>query len=224
MEEIEKPNYYAVLPADVRYDNNLSAREKLLYAEITALSNKEGYCWASNAYFANLYETTDRTIRTAITNLEKFGHLTRKLIYKKNSKEIEKRLLYPVKNFSGPQEKNFLTPGDENFLDNNTSVNTINNNKEEIYKEERSDKDKKFFRITLSHNAIDNIEEFTKVIQEWVDYKKAIKKPYKTQVGFNKFVKRLISLSDGEYEKAQDIIDISIANNYQGIFPLKGRG
>ena len=36
------PTYYAVLPADVRYDTNLSPQEKILYAEITALSNKEG--------------------------------------------------------------------------------------------------------------------------------------------------------------------------------------
>ena len=37
----EKPNYYAVLPAIVRYDNDLKPNEKLLYAEIVALSNME---------------------------------------------------------------------------------------------------------------------------------------------------------------------------------------
>jgi hypothetical protein len=126
MEEIEKPNFYAILPADVRYDNRLSAKEKLLYAEITALSNKEGYCWANNTYFANLYNASNRTIITCINNLVDLGYVDRKLIHKKNSKEVERRLLYPRKEISLPSEENFTTPSEENFTDNNTSTNTIN--------------------------------------------------------------------------------------------------
>ena len=45
---ITKPNYYAILTAEVRYDNRLSANEKLLFAEIPALSNKTGEFWAGN--------------------------------------------------------------------------------------------------------------------------------------------------------------------------------
>lgn len=125
MTEIEKPNFYAILPADVRYDDRLSAREKLLYAEITALSNKEGYCWASNTYFANLYNSTNRTIITSINNLVDLGFVKRELIYKKGQKEVEKRLLYPMTNFSLPSEENFTTPSEKIFTDNNTSTNTI---------------------------------------------------------------------------------------------------
>ena len=54
---MDNPSYYAILPANVRYDKNLKPMEKILYAEITALSNKNGYCSASNSYFAKLYET-----------------------------------------------------------------------------------------------------------------------------------------------------------------------
>ena len=53
------PSYYAVIPADVRYDKRLRDKAKLLYGEIVSLSNKYGYCYASNKYFAELYEESD---------------------------------------------------------------------------------------------------------------------------------------------------------------------
>ena len=55
------PNYYAIIPSEVRYDSKLKANEKLLFAEITSLTNKKGYCYASNEYFASLYSTSKET-------------------------------------------------------------------------------------------------------------------------------------------------------------------
>jgi len=49
---MEKPNYYAILSAEVRYDNRLRPNVKLLYAEITALCNMNMECFASNRYFS----------------------------------------------------------------------------------------------------------------------------------------------------------------------------
>ena len=73
----EQPNYYAVIPAPVRYSEELSANEKLMYGEISALTNKEGYCWATNEYFAELYQVDDRTIRRWLGNLEQAKFITR---------------------------------------------------------------------------------------------------------------------------------------------------
>ena len=54
MSEEQLKSYYAIIPANVRYDPDLTPNAKLLYGEITALTNDKGYCWASNNYFANL--------------------------------------------------------------------------------------------------------------------------------------------------------------------------
>lgn len=68
-----KPNYYCIIPAHVRYNTNLTNFAKLLYGEISALSNALGYCYATNAYFARLYAVTPRTISSAIALLEQAG-------------------------------------------------------------------------------------------------------------------------------------------------------
>lgn len=70
-----KPNYYAILTAGVRYDEKLTPSEKILYAEITALTNKNGYCHASNDYFAKLYKVNKGTVSRWISHLNKRGYI-----------------------------------------------------------------------------------------------------------------------------------------------------
>ena len=71
----DKPAYFSILTAAVRYDKSLCANAKLLYSEITALTQKEGYCWASNKHFSDLYEVDVSTVKRWISDLEKGGHL-----------------------------------------------------------------------------------------------------------------------------------------------------
>lgn len=62
MEEENQISYYAVIPATIRYNEELKPAEKLLYGEITALSNKKSYCYAQNRYFAKIYNVTIHTV------------------------------------------------------------------------------------------------------------------------------------------------------------------
>ena len=72
---VEKPSYYAILPANVRYSKAVCDGAKLLYGEITCLCNKEGYCWASNAYFSELYSKSSDTISRWISELARAGFI-----------------------------------------------------------------------------------------------------------------------------------------------------
>ena len=99
MSEENSPAFYAVIPANVRYDNSLKPNAKLLYGEITALCNDTGYCWAGNEYFAKLYNVGTKTITVWISELVNKGYIHRKLIYDENTKEIKARhLSLPVPN------------------------------------------------------------------------------------------------------------------------------
>ena len=87
----EIPNYYAIITAEVRYDNSLSSSEKLFYGEISALSSKTGECWASNSYFAKLYDVSPSTISAWVGKLEKAGYID--VRYEKEGKQITKRIM-----------------------------------------------------------------------------------------------------------------------------------
>lgn len=129
----DKPSYYSILTADVRYDEKLNASEKLLFSEITALSNKHGYCTAGNGYFSKLYNVSDRSVTRWIKHLKELGYLKYVPIYKKDSKEVDERRLYPLTNSKDPLDKNVYggrqkcpRPLDKNVEDNITSINNIN--------------------------------------------------------------------------------------------------
>ena len=131
-------NYYAIIPANIRYDEDLPPNAKLLYGEITALCNEKGYCWAGNSYFAELYKVTNRTISSWVNTLEQKGYIERNIIRGENN-QVEKRIIRLGKNLHEGIEENFLPYRknlhegiEENFRKNNTSFNNTSNNTDEI--------------------------------------------------------------------------------------------
>lgn len=136
---MEQPSYYSILTANVRYDKELKANEKLLFSEITALSNKSGYCHATNKYFAKLYSKNTSTISDWINHLKQREYL--KVVMVKDGKQIKERRLFPISN---PIRENPNTPSEksvegysqkneypirENPKENITSINTTSINK-----------------------------------------------------------------------------------------------
>lgn len=196
--ENEKPNYYAIIPANVRYDKRLKPIERLLYGEITCLANKEGYCFASSNYFAKLYDCSRETISRYISNLSRYGYIT-----------ISLENNYQRKIFIGC-DRNITGGYDETITHNNINNNNINNNRlidynkfnlQEIFKEKNiyfddigemmSEKSKRIFLdmqvvVTEIYNQPTykkylndfNYDDLVDAYERWQTYKSQVKNPY----------------------------------------------
>ena len=112
----EKPSYYAIIPAEVRYSKKLTPNAKLLYAEITALCNMNGKCTASTEYFCRLYEVSRGAVQNWLKMLDDNGYIDRTVIYRQGSKEIMHRYI------------NLKDKGSINISTDNTNINITNTN------------------------------------------------------------------------------------------------
>ncbi|MEJ7529189.1 helix-turn-helix domain-containing protein [Staphylococcus hominis] len=197
----EQPSYYSIITANVRYDNRLTDSEKLLFAEITSLSNKYGYCTATNSYFARLYEVVKETISRRISNLTKYGYL--KIETVKDGKQIKQRKMYPLTQSSipidvkinTPIDNSVNTPIDANVKENNTSINntSINN----------------INRIDNSATDVtrERFEEWWKLYDKKLDKKKAFSlfksalKKHEFETIMNGTREYLKTITDKQYQK-----------------------
>ena len=117
MADERKPTYYAILPAKVRYDETLRPNAKLLYAEITALANSDGFCWAENATLAKYFGVSPKTVSDLISTLTKRGYVTVKVLRDPKTNEVTQRQIWverPAVNASNPPPKNGDTPMEKN--------------------------------------------------------------------------------------------------------------
>lgn len=129
---METPSYYAIIPAEVRYDKELKPNEKLLYGEIAALTSKTGVCWASNSYFAELYDVDECTISRWIKQLKDKNYISIDSDFK-DGLAFKQRTICIDKKVNTPCENN-QEGIDEKVKHNNTS------NKQ--YKNKRNIKEK----------------------------------------------------------------------------------
>ena len=214
---MERPGYYGILPANIRYNKNLKPMEKIMYSELTALSNKNGYCNATNSYFAELYEVGKNTVSLWIGDLEKAGYIKTKLIYEPGTKNIKERRIYitnPItKNDDtyhekevDPITKNDDTPITKNREDNNTSIN----NTRIILKENKKEKPELIDFITSQGIS----KEYEDKLLEFLEYRKKIKKPIKTVRAINCILNEFKNTGE---KHAISCIDFAMDREYIGV-------
>ena len=126
---------YIILPEYITKDKNLTDKEKSIYSMILTLSkNKE--CTMSNAYISSMLNISKVHSSRLISSLRDKGYINVKIIYKENSKEVEKRILTPINKYVNTYKQIRTRPI-------NTDVKDIlkNNNKDYNSWRYKSDRD-----------------------------------------------------------------------------------
>lgn len=212
----EQPNYYAIIPAHIRYDSELVPKAILLYGEITALTNQKGYCWASDEYFANLYNVSIRAVQKWLSSLEKGGYIHRD-VQRKGERIVRRYIKLADGNediFHNMTNESSRTYGtkvpevnEQKFRENNTDNTTVNNtNNKTLSKAKPLESDLKnqfaeIWEIYPKRPRGNKNTSFTK-------YKKAIKDGVKhddIKSGLNSYIKQLKAQgTDNKYIKNAD--------------------
>lgn len=177
----EEPSYYSILTADIRYDNNLSANEKLLYSEITALMAKTGVCWSTNNYFAKLYGVSKETVSRWIKHLNDLHYICVQVVRDVETREvIERSITLPQVEYlksipidekiNTPPLKKINTPPLKNVKENNINNNNINI--EHIKKFSPPTKEE-VVEYARTRNRIDLADQFYDYFEtgNWIDSK-----------------------------------------------------
>lgn len=131
-----KVGYYSVIPSKILYNKELKANEKLLYAMITSPAYKEGYCFATNNYFAEELGVHPKTVSSWISDLRDKNYIKVEMVRKENKQIIQRKIYindvpYPLNNGYQYQSKNGQAIH-QNMEDNNIRFNNKNNNKGNI--------------------------------------------------------------------------------------------
>ena len=80
------------IPKELWFDQNLTLQEKIFFIEINSLDNDDG-CFATNEYFANFFGISRTRVSLIIKSLIDKKCIKSTMVYKENSKEIERRVL-----------------------------------------------------------------------------------------------------------------------------------
>lgn len=193
------------IPAEIWLNKDLTLLEKVFLVEIDSLDNENG-CFASNEYFSNFFGLSKNRCSEVIKSLEKKGIVTISYIYKKNTKQIEKRIIKIFDNSKGGIRnldrgiRNLDRGYSENCEDNNTLFNnTINNTTTirddvvDVIKKYFSFSDKEIKEINKAFNeknlGIEYLEEKLKMTKNNPNIKNvvgylinALKNDYKTSI------------------------------------------
>lgn len=192
------------IPREIYLADDLSWTEKILLVEIDSLDHEIG-CFASNEHFASFLGISKGRVSKNIGTLIDKGYVTSQIIYKKGSRVIDKRILHTTIGSSRERLEGMV----ENDEENNTMNNTINNTNQK--KEKRG--------LNALIEAYTTNPELIECIKDFIRMRAAKKKPM-TDRAMKMLLHQLDELESTDERKIK-VLEQSILNSWQGIFPLK---
>lgn len=231
-----RPGYYAIIPADVRYDDRIPPNAKLLYGEISALIGADGFCFASNSYFMKIYGFSDSTISRLITELVKTGYIKREMEKDKSGQVVRRKLylsvsvpqIQPPLNFSTTSPQDLGEGGTKNEGDINTSITDIKKeNKKERKPDPLTDGELQALFIkwirTVSGESWTNLQRnavYLALVRFYAPREEKKKNPARSEAGFTALAGRLLRLSQGSPGPMVEMLDIATTSLWKSVFPL----
>lgn len=67
--------WYSIMPANVRYDNEIPDKAKMFFLEITAHMHGGGWCEYGIEYFTDILDVTEEEVRDWFAQMEKRGYV-----------------------------------------------------------------------------------------------------------------------------------------------------
>lgn len=165
---------FVMIPRAVLSDGKISANAKLLLAEIFSLSQSTGYAYANNAYFAKLFETTPRSVKRWLSELEDLKYI--RFEYEFVSNKSGRKIYLGVTFLSIWGDRNVPPPRDKSV----THIN-INNNKkdnktsspsaDEIQPCQKEANEIKIYAMTLAETyaSKNKVQYARKCMKNWSD-------------------------------------------------------
>lgn len=216
MEREPRPGYWAVLPAGVRYDDRLPASAKVLYAELSALAETDGYCWAGNDYLARVFQMTEKSIRQQLHALEDAGYI------RIEEQRGNHRVLLDRKIYVGLNPLLTAEPLNEKVLPLNEKVQRHINKNNNISPPIIPLKTTKADAIQTAIRAAAGDDE--NLLKAWLDFaelRRQKRAPIKTLRTMELLSAKLERLSGGDTAVMTAILQQSVERSWTGLFALK---
>lgn len=216
-ERAPRPGYWAVLPTAVRYDDRIPASAKVLYAELSALAEADGYCWAGNDYFAKVFQMTEKSIREQLHALDEAGYIRIEEERGNHNVLLTRRIyvgLNPLFHAAEPL---------------NEKVPPLNEKVQGLLIEEKNKPPISPTTPTkdpIREAIVTAAGEDEELLRAWLDFaemRRLKRTPIKTLRTVELTAQKLEQLSRGDREVKIAVLQQSVENSWTGLFALKSQ-